>query len=47
MEKNLSKIYNEDFYNDNIQGMSHSAIIMLNLLYEHYQPSSVIDIGCG
>lgn len=47
MAKDLNEFYNEDFYNNNLQGMSQSAVIILGLLYEHYKPNKVIDIGCG
>lgn len=47
MNNNLSKFYNENFYSNHIDGMSISAAIVLGLLYEHYKPQTVIDIGCG
>jgi len=47
MNKNLSELYNENFYSHNIEKMSKSAAIVLGLLYEYYKPQTVIDIGCG
>ena len=47
MKKNLSKLYDKDFYSKHNKGISMSAAIVLGLLYEHYKPQSVIDVGCG
>jgi hypothetical protein len=47
MNENLDKFYDENFYEEHIEGMSKSAAIVLGLLYEHYNPQRVIDIGCG
>ncbi|BDM80320.1 class I SAM-dependent methyltransferase [Acaryochloris marina] len=47
MNKNLYQLYDEKFYSNHVQGMSKSAETVLRLLNEHYNPQSVIDIGCG
>ena len=39
--------YNAEFYETNVPGMSRSAETVLGLLYDHYKPGSVIDVGCG
>ena len=39
--------YNEAFYKEMIDGSMSSARVILPLLYDIYQPRSVIDIGCG
>lgn len=46
-ENNLASVYGDDFYVNLSAGSSSSAAIILRLLFEHYQPDSVIDIGCG
>ena len=46
MEKEKSP-YNDNFYEQHIAGMFSSAETILGLLYAHYQPKSVVDIGCG
>ncbi len=46
-KKKLAEHYNETFYNRQIAGSVNSAEIILGLLYDFYQPRSVIDIGCG
>ena len=46
-KKKLAEHYNEAFYNKQIAGSVSSAKIILGLLYDFYQPRSVIDIGCG
>jgi len=47
MNVNHNKQYDEKFYGEYIEGMSKSAAIVLGLLWEHYNPQRVIDIGCG
>lgn len=47
MKKKLGNLYNDNFYSKHISGMSKSAEVVLGLLYEHYKPQAVIDIGCG
>ena len=47
MKKNLSKPYDEDFYSAINERTSKSAAVVLGLLYEHYKPRSVIDVGCA
>lgn len=43
----LASLYDDSFYHQHIKGMSQSAEIILKLLYQHYTPEKVIDIGCG
>lgn len=47
MNDNLNELYNEEFYNTNIAGMSESAKIVLKFLFNIIRPNSVIDVGCG
>lgn len=47
MKKHLEEPYDKAFYSDSMDGSSRSAAIVLALLYEHYKPRSVIDVGCG
>ena len=47
MNKKLYEYYDKTFYDYHIEGMSKSAMIVLRLLYEHYKPQTVIDVGCG
>jgi SAM-dependent methyltransferase len=47
MKKSLNDMYNVDFYTDALEGMSNSATVVLTYLYKHYQPKSIVDIGCG
>jgi len=48
MAKNmLAKHYNEAFYDRQVAGSVSSAEVILGLLYDFYQPQSVIDVGCG
>lgn len=46
-EKKLDKLYDDRFYSRLIDGMSGSAMTVLGMLFEHYKPKSMIDIGCG
>ena len=43
----LGSLYDDSFYHQHIKGMSQSAEIILKLLYQHYIPENVIDVGCG
>ena len=47
MEKSLEKIYDEQFYNEQVEGSVRSAMIVLEILYKIYQPRSVVEFGCG
>ncbi len=47
MKKDLGKLYDGDFYAKHIERASKSAAIVLGLLFEHYKPHSVLDVGCG
>lgn len=48
MAKNmLAEHYNEAFYDRQVAGSVSSAEVILGLLYDFYQPQSVIDVGCG
>lgn len=43
----LAEHYNEEFYDRQVAGSVSSAEVILGLLYDFYQPQSVIDVGCG
>ena len=48
MEKEIKDIYNEEFWASNYGDYNYrSAKIILPILFKHYKPNSVIDIGCG
>ena len=47
VQTNFEKHYNEVFYKEMIEGSVNSARVILTLLYDIYQPRSVIDVGCG
>ena len=47
MKDNLNKLYDQTFYSTHGEGMSRSSAIVLGMLFEHYKPRSVVDIGCG
>lgn len=47
MSKNLNNHYNQIFYDNQVDGSSASASIILKHLFEHYRPNSMLDIGCG
>lgn len=47
MNKKLNEYYDKNFYEGHIEGISKSVAIVLGLLYEHYKPQTVIDVGCG
>jgi cyclopropane fatty-acyl-phospholipid synthase-like methyltransferase len=46
-KKMLAEHYNEAFYDRQVAGSVSSAEVILGLLYDFYQPRSVIDVGCG
>lgn len=39
--------YDGNFYEHLAPGMANSAAVVLGLLFEHFKPESVIDVGCG
>lgn len=39
--------YTRAFYEGQLDGSLRSARLVLELLYKHFQPRSVIDVGCG
>ena len=47
MAKSEKEFYDERFFSALNEGMSKSAMAVLGILYKHYVPKSVIDIGCG
>ena len=48
MEKEIKDIYNEEFWRANHGDYNYrSAKIILPILFKHYKPNSIIDIGCG
>ncbi|MGB7464903.1 MAG: class I SAM-dependent methyltransferase [Candidatus Acidiferrum sp.] len=42
-----SQSYDSDYYARQVDGSLRSAKVILGLLFEIYQPRSVLDIGCG
>lgn len=44
---NLSSYYDKGFYQDQQDGSSRSAAIIIPKIFEIYSPASVLDIGCG
>ncbi len=47
MQTNINERYNQAFYENQVAGSSSSASAILESLFEHYQPHSMLDIGCG
>jgi len=47
MPKQLAKYYNGNFYDARTDDASRSARVVLERLFEVYQPQSVVDFGCG
>jgi len=47
MTENFDNLYSDEFYSRNEEGMKNSAQTILGLLFQHFIPNSVIDIGCG
>ena len=45
--KEIKEIYNEKFYNNQSDSSYKSAKIILPILFNHYKPNSIIDVGCG
>ncbi len=43
----LGKFYDAGFYQGTVGGSKESALIILGLLFEIYQPDAVFDLGCG
>lgn len=41
------KLYNDSFYKSRDSNTKDSANQILNLLFTHYQPNSMVDFGCG
>jgi SAM-dependent methyltransferase len=39
--------YQDDFYEFQAEGSVRSAEAMLDVLWNHFRPASVIDVGCG
>lgn len=39
--------YNPAFYDQQADGSALSASVVLDCLFEHYRPGSVVDVGCG
>ncbi len=42
-----SSYYTTSFYDEHSQGSLKSATVILGILYENFQPISVVDFGCG
>lgn len=40
-------VYNQDFYRAQVAESRVSAAHVLPVLFQHYRPASVIDVGCG
>ncbi|WP_169717868.1 hypothetical protein SPSIL_050780 [Sporomusa silvacetica DSM 10669] len=43
----LEKIYNQSFYNNQMDGSLRSANAMVPLFIEYVKPKTVVDVGCG
>lgn len=43
----MKSLYTDDFYTASQDLSRASASKYASLLYEHYQPNSVVDVGCG
>ena len=43
---NKEIIYDQDFFNTTHDHLS-SARVILNILFKHYNPESIVDVGCG
>lgn len=42
-----SELYNQKFYDAQVDGSIRSAKVILGLLFDIYKPESVADFGCG
>ncbi|QWD25385.1 class I SAM-dependent methyltransferase [Polynucleobacter paneuropaeus] len=45
--KNLSLIYDESFYEHQVDSSYISAQKYIEILFKFYRPKSVVDLGCG
>lgn len=45
--KDLARLYNNDFYHNKTPESFSSALVVLKILFEIYQPNSIVDVGCG
>ena len=43
---NKEIIYDQEFFNTTHDHIS-SARVILNILFKHYNPKSIVDVGCG
>ena len=43
---NKEIIYDQEFFNTTHDHIS-SASVILNILFKHYNPKSIVDVGCG
>jgi hypothetical protein len=43
----LAEVYDDNFYKGQVDSSLKAGIKYAKLLAEHYQPKSVIDVGCG
>jgi SAM-dependent methyltransferase len=43
----LSTLYNDQFYKDQISGSYKSGQVYAKLLAQHFTPATVVDVGCG
>src|SRR5579864_3911534 len=39
--------YDASFFDQQVVGSITSANVALSLLFEHYKPGSIVDVGCG
>ena len=46
MMVNKEIIYDQEFFNTTHDHIS-SARVILNILFKHYNPKSIVDVGCG
>lgn len=44
---NNTSIYDKGFYNKHAEGMTKSAVRVLDSLFSIYMPNSILDVGCG
>jgi len=47
INSDYNRYYDKDSYRQHAVGMSNSAEVILGLIYNLYNPKSIIDIGCG
>ena len=43
----LANVYDHTFYNNQVADSLRSARVYLGFLWKFFQPSSILDVGCG